>query len=135
MITIKYFDGEKHIEIEVAEEFAESYREICREERRIDKREKRHSAVSLEQLEEHGCEIVDPQSDPLETMIERKRGEELRKKIKGAWSAFTAEQKNLVRLLRQGMGIREIARKLGKSHTTVLEMKKAIKKKMENFLP
>jgi len=136
MVTIKYFDGGKTIDLEVTEEFAEAYKELCREDERLKKQEQRRRAktASLEQLREDGIDIVDERFNPLERAVRREDKAARREKLKAAFATLTLEQKKLVKLLKEGMGIREIARVLGKDPTSVRDMKEAIQKKLEKFL-
>ena len=144
MQTIQYYDGEKVIDVEVTEEVAAAYEEICREEERFDKYVKRYeSKISLTQMqEENGRQFRDLRApDPFEMIIdpegqaeEKKKQARKKKKTKIALKTLTSRQKELVRLLQKGMGIREIARLLGKSHVAVLEMRKAVQKKVGKIL-
>ena len=136
MVTIKYYDGTKTIDVEVTEEFAEAYKQMCREEQRVNKRERRHKACSLDQIEdEDGYQLVDLlTADPIDEMIEQENQAELRNKIKAAMATLTPEQKELVKMLKNGMSITEVADELGKEYQSVWDMRERIQKNFKKFL-
>ena len=134
MTTVKYFDGENVIEVEVTEKFAAQYKEMYREEDRIDKKEKRLKALSLEQLAEDGREIEELLTNPLDAMIEREERSKLSEGLKAALVTLTPEQQELVRLLKSGNSMRETARMLNKNFRAVWNMRERIQKKFKEFL-
>ena len=136
MTTIKYYDGEKTIEVEVTEQVAAGYREICREEWRYTKRTQRHEIVSLDQIEdEDGYQLIDLVSpDSLDILIEQEERDESKAKLKAALKTLTSEQLRLVTLLRKGMSVTEIALIFNTSKAAVSQMKARFQKKLNIFL-
>jgi DNA-directed RNA polymerase specialized sigma24 family protein len=135
-MKIKYYDGTKTIEVEADEGFASGYGEIRREEWRQEKRVMRHETkITLTQMEdENGYQAMGEYPDPLTEICEQEETAELRAKIGAALAALTDEQKQLVEFLKRGLGVREIARELGKHHSSVEEMRKRVQKIFSSFL-
>ena len=100
MITIKYYDGKKRLEIEVTNEVAEAHKELFRYEDKINKREKRHRATSLEKIEdEYGFQLVDLSiPDILDMFIDEETKKEELVLLKSGLKTLTAKQKELVYL-------------------------------------
>ena len=136
MTTIKYFDGEKEIDVEVTEEFAAVYKELQREEERMSKRVERHEVASLTQMEdENGYQLGDLYApDPLDIIVKREEQEELRANMEKTYSMLTERQKQVVELLCSGKTVSEIARLLNLNQKTIWEIREAIQKKYKKFL-
>lgn len=62
MARIRYFDGAKHVEIEVTEEFAAEYAAMEYRDKLIERKETRRHQ-SLDKSLEHGWDIQDPSAD------------------------------------------------------------------------
>ena len=139
--TIKYFDGKKVIEIEVDAEMAVGYEKIKREcdrsEWRQDKRiERHHAKISLDQMSEDVG--YQPESltvaNPLEGFVAREERQERKVKLDAVLADLTPEQKALVRMLKKGMSVTEIADKLGVGKTAVSNMRIRIQEKIKKYL-
>jgi RNA polymerase sigma factor (sigma-70 family) len=137
MTTIKYFDGNRTIEVEVNEQTATAYQEIRRGEWRQSKRiERNEAAISLTQMEDdNGYQLADTAPDPLDVLCEREEREERGAKVKAVLADLTDEQRNFIVLLRRGLSVTEIAAKLGISKSAVTQRTAIIQKKFQSFLP
>ena len=134
---MKYFDGNKVIEVEADERLAAGYKEIQRYEDRIEKRRKRHeSIIPLSAIEdERGYQFADLSvADTLEMIIEREELEKRSTKLKRVLASLTPEQKTVVALLRQGVSVTEIAQRLGVDKSAVSHMRKRIQEKIKKVL-
>ena len=72
MARIRYFDGAKHVEIEVTEEFAAEYAAMEHRDKLIERKETRRHQ-SLDKSLEHGWDIPDPSAD---VALQAERNEE-----------------------------------------------------------
>lgn len=119
---------------EVSDDIADTLAKTRRAIWRNDAKERYYRAASLDGMTDYdkrtSCQAVNPE----DIYIAAEQQSELREKLIAALKLLTPEQARLVGLLQKSLGIREIARLLGKSHVTVLEMRKAIQKKVERFL-
>ena len=96
--------------------------------------ERYHRAASLNAMTDHDKRTSCTATNPEAIYIAVEEQAERTEKLTAALKSLTPSQLELVKLLRKGMKIREIARTLGKSHVTVLEMRKAVQKKFEKLL-
>ena len=134
-IKYKMADGEM-VDVEVTEEVAQSLKEMEREEWRQSKQIERNvMPISLTQMEdENGYQLVDYASDPLEQMIAKENQAERRAKIVKALKSLTPVQLELVKLLKNGKSISEIARLQGKHYSVIADTFELIRKKFKEFL-
>lgn len=108
MARILYFDGAKHVEIEVTEEFAAEYASL-----------------------EHGWDIPDPSAD---VALQAERNEE-KARLSSALQRLTDKQRAVLLLyIEEGLSFREIGEKLGIHKDTVKEHYHAAIKNLRKIL-
>lgn len=121
-------------EIEVTDRVENALTETRRAIWRNNAQERYYRKASLDAMSDHDERTSCTDASPEEIYIAAEEQAKLRTKLAAALKSLTPEQLKLVKLLKKGMGIREIARVLGKHHSTIEEMRKAVQKKFEKFL-
>ena len=117
MMRIRYFDGAKHVEIEVTEEFASEYAAMEHRDKLIERKETRRHQ-SLDKSLEHGWDIPDPSAD---IALQVERNEE-KARLSSALKKLTDKQRAVLLLyIEEGLSFREIGEKLGIHKDTVKE--------------
>ena len=130
MARIRYFDGAKHVEIEVTEEFAAEYAAMEHRDKLIDRKETRRHQ-SLDKSLEHGWDIADPNAD---VAMQAERNED-KERLYAALQRLTDKQRAVLLLyIEEGLSFREIAAKLGVNKDTVREHYLAAIKNLKKFL-
>ena len=129
MVRIRYFDGAKHVEIEVTEEFAAEYAAMEHRDKLIERKETRRHQ-SLDKSLEHGWDIPDPSVD---VALQAERNEE-KALLSSALKKLTDKQRAVLLLyIEEGLSFREIGEKLGIHKDTAKEHYHADKKFAKNF--
>ncbi len=130
MARIRYFDGTKHVEIEVTEEFAAEYAAMEYRDKLIERKETRRHQ-SLDKSLEHGWDIPDPSAD---VALQAERNEE-KARLSSALQRLTDKQRAVLLLyIEDGLSFREIAANLGVNKDTVREHYLAAIKNLKKFL-
>lgn len=130
MVRIRYFDGAKHVEIEVTEEFASEYAAMEHRDKLIERKETRRHQ-SLDKSLEHGWDIPDPSAD---VALQAERNEE-KARLSSALQRLTDKQRAVLLLyIEDGLSFREIAANLGVNKDTVREHYLAAIKNLKKFL-
>ena len=130
MVRIRYFDGAKHVEIEVTEEFAAEYAAMEHRDKLIERKETRRHQ-SLDKSLEHGWDIPDPSAD---VALQAERNEE-KARLSSALKKLTDKQRAVLLLyIEDGLSFREIAANLGVNKDTVREHYLAAIKNLKKFL-
>ena len=130
MVRIHYFDGAKHVEIEVTEEFAAEYAAMEHRDKLIERKETRRHQ-SLDKSLEHGWDIPDPSAD---VALQAERNEE-KARLSSALQRLTDKQRAVLLLyIEDGLSFREIAANLGVNKDTVREHYLAAIKNLKKFL-
>ena len=130
MARIRYFDGAKHVEIEVTEEFAAEYAAMEYRDKLIERKETRRHQ-SLDKSLEHGWDILDPSAD---VALQAERNEE-KARLSSALQRLTDKQRAVLLLyIEDGLSFREIAANLGVNKDTVREHYLAAIKNLKKFL-
>lgn len=130
MARIRYFDGAKHVEIEVTEEFAAEYAAMEHRDKLIERKETRRHQ-SLDKSLEHGWDIPDPSAD---VALQAERNEE-KARLSSALQRLTDKQRAVLLLyIEDGLSFREIAANLGVNKDTVREHYLAAIKNLKKFL-
>ena len=130
MVRIRYFDGAKHVEIEVTEEFAAEYAAMEHRDKLIERKETRRHQ-SLDKSLEHGWDIADPSAD---VALQAERNEE-KARLSSALQRLTDKQRAVLLLyIEDGLSFREIAANLGVNKDTVREHYLAAIKNLKKFL-
>ena len=130
MVRIRYFDGAKHVEIEVTEEFASEYAAMEHRDKLIERKETRRHQ-SLDKSLEHGWDVTDPSAD---VALQAERNEE-KARLSSALKKLTDKQRAVLLLyIDEGLSFREIAAKLGVNKDTVREHYQAAIKNLKKFL-
>lgn len=127
MATIQYFDGNKHIPVEVSEEIAKALQELDSEEQRIKRKESRRQVASLEQLLDEGFDFEESLNDRLT--------DEQITKVRDALEHLTTDQQWLVeQVFYENRTQAEIARELGVSKAAITQRLERIFEKMKKVL-
>ena len=92
MATIRIYDGTNYTNVEVTEEFAESYAEMEHREYLVNRKETRRHQ-SLDKSMEHGFDVPDPKAN----ITEQVEQHELTEKLHKAIAALLPEQQRLLR--------------------------------------
>ena len=130
MVRIRYFDGAKHVEIEVTEEFASEYAAMEHRDKLIERKETRRHQ-SLDKSLEHGWDIPDPSAD---VALQAERNEE-KARLSSALKKLTDKQRAVLLLyIEEGLSFREIGEKLGIYKDTVKEHYHAAIKNLRKIL-
>ena len=130
MARIRYFDGAKHVEIEVTEEFAAEYAAMEHRDKLIERKETRRHQ-SLDKSLEHGWDIPDPSAD---VALQAEQDED-KERLYAALRKLTDKQRAVLLLyIEEGLSFREIAAKLGVNKDTVREHYLAAIKNLKKFL-
>ena len=130
MVRIHYFDGAKHVEIEVTEEFAAEYAAMEHRDKLIERKETRRHQ-SLDKSLEHGWDIQDPSAD---VALQAERDEE-KARLSSALQKLTDKQRAVLLLyIEEGLSFREIGEKLGIHIDTVKEHYHAAIKNLRKIL-
>ena len=130
MVRIRYFDGAKHVEIEVTEEFAAEYAAMEHRDKLIERKETRRHQ-SLDKSLEHGWDVTDPSAD---VALQAERNEE-KALLSSALKKLTDKQRAVLLLyIEEGLSFREIGEKLGIHKDTVKEHYHAAIKNLRKIL-
>ena len=130
MARIRYFDGAKHVEIEVTKEFAAEYAAMEHRDKLIERKETRRHQ-SLDKSLEHGWDIQDPSAD---VALQAERNEE-KARLSSALQKLTDKQRAVLFLyIEEGLSFREIGEKLGIYKDTVKEHYHAAIKNLRKIL-
>lgn len=130
MVRIRYFDGAKHVEIEVTEEFASEYAAMEYRDKLIERKETRRHQ-SLDKSLEHGWDIPDPSAD---VALQAEQDED-KERLYAALRKLTDKQRAVLLLyIEEGKSFREIGEELGIHKDTVKEHYHAAIKKLKKFL-
>ena len=130
MVRIRYFDGAKHVEIEVTEEFASEYAAMEYRDKLIERKETRRHQ-SLDKSLEHGWDVTDPSAD---VALQAERNEE-KARLSSALKKLTDKQRAVLLLyIEEGKSFRDIAKELGLNKDTVREHCLAAIKNLKKFL-
>ena len=130
MVHIRYFDGAKHVEIEVTEEFVAEYAAMEHRDKLIERKETRRHQ-SLDKSLEHGWDIPDPSVD---VALQAERNEE-KALLSSALQKLTDKQRAVLLLyIEEGLSFREIGEKLGIYKDTVKEHYHAAIKNLRKIL-
>lgn len=132
-IYIKNDKGQK-IYIDVTNEVANADTECRRAEWRNDAKEKYYRDPKLHDLNDKDEELACEEHNPERKMIATEEQKELRVKMISALKSLTPEQLELVKLLKAGKRITEIASLLGVSKASVSQMRSRIQEKFKKFL-
>ena len=116
MKTIKYEINGTFVEVEVSDEFARQYEQIEAEEARQIWRDKKRKDSSLERMVEAGFQVVDPNSNIEEKLLEKYDIEQLSEAIR----TLTEDQKWLIQqVFFYGRKQSEVAAELGIDPTAI----------------
>ena len=127
MVTIQYFDGNKHIPVEVSEEIAKALQELDSEEQRIKRKESRRQIASLEQLLDEGFDFEESSNDRLT--------DEQITKIRDALEHLTTDQQWLVeQVFYLGRSKTDISKELGISNGALTQRLERIFAKLKKVL-
>ena len=127
MATIQYFDGNKHIYVEVSENIANALQELDSEELRIKRKESRRQVASLEQLLDEGLDFEESSNDRLT--------DEQIAKVRDAIEYLTPDQQWLInQVFYENRTQAEIARELGVSKAAITQRLERIFEKMKKVL-
>lgn len=130
MARIRYFDGAKHVEIEVTEEFAAEYAAMEYRDKLIERKETRRHQ-SLDKSLEHGWDIPDPSAD---VALQAERNED-KERLYAALQGLTDKQRAVLLLyIEEGKSFREIGEELGIHKDTVKEHYHAAIKNLRKIL-
>ena len=130
MARIRYFDGAKHVEIEVTEEFAAEYAAMEHRDKPIERKETRRHQ-SLDKSLEHGWDVTDPSAD---VALQAERNEE-KARLSSALKKLTDKQRAVLLLyIEEGLSFREIGEKLGIHKDTVKKHNHAAIKNLRKIL-
>lgn len=130
MVRIRYFDGAKHVEIEVTEEFASEYAAMEHRDKLIERKETRRHQ-SLDKSLEHGWDVTDPSAD---VALQAERNEE-KARLSSALKKLTDKQRAVLLLyIEEGKSFREIGEELGIHKDTVKEHYHAAIKNLRKIL-
>ena len=130
MARIRYFDGAKHVEIEVTEEFAAEYAAMEHRDKLIERKETRRHQ-SLDKSLEHGWDVTDPSAD---VALQAERNEE-KARLSSALKKLTDKQRAVLLLyIEEGKSFREIGEELGIHKDTVKEHYHAAIKNLRKIL-
>ena len=130
MMRIRYFDGAKHVEIEVTEEFASEYAAMEHRDKLIERKETRRHQ-SLDKSLEHGWDVTDPSAD---VALQAERNEE-KARLSSALQKLTDKQRAVLLLyIEDGKSFREIGEELGIHKDTVKEHYHAAIKNLRKIL-
>ena len=128
MVTIQYFDGNKHISVEVSEDFAKALQQMEKEDALTERKETRRHE-SLDELISKGYEFVQEEPEENEWM------QEMLKKLPEALKQLTDEQLWLIeQVFYFNRSQLEISKELGVSHQAITRRLERILKKLKKFL-
>lgn len=130
MVRIRYFDGSKHVEIEVTEEFASEYAAMEYRDKLIERKETRRHQ-SLDKSLEHGWDVADPSTD---VALQAEQDED-KERLYAALQKLTDKQRAVLLLyIEEGKSFREIGEELGIHKDTVKEHYHAAIKNLRKIL-
>lgn len=139
---ITYIAGQDGITEEWIRKIRQLHRDECNMARQgRSKGEGANCVISLEiyrsDTDDNGRFLLDPDSDPLEGLIDAEDSEEsakLRKLAESGLNTLPELQRNRFLLYTQGVTIREIARREKTSHVAILRSIGLAKKKLQSFI-
>ena len=130
MARIRYFDGAKHVEIEVTEEFAAEYAAMEHRDKLIERKETRRHQ-SLDKSLDHGWDVADPSAD---VALQAEQDED-KERLYAALQKLTDKQRAVLPLyIEEGKSFREIGEELGIHKDTVKEHYHAAIKNLRKIL-
>lgn len=128
MVTIQYFDGNKHIPVEVSENFAKAFQQMEKEDALTERKETRRHE-SLDELISKGYEFVQEEPEENEWM------QEMLKKLPEALKQLTDEQLWLIeQVFYFNRNQTDIGNELGISQQAIQRRLERILKKLKKFL-
>ena len=128
MVTIQYFDGNKHIPVEVSEDFAKAFQQMEKEDALTERKETRRHE-SLDELISKGYEFVQEEPEENEWM------QEMLKKLPEALKQLTDEQLWLIeQVFYFNRNQTDIGNELGISQQAIQRRLERILKKLKKFL-
>lgn len=128
MVTIQYFDGNKHIHVEVSEDFAKAFQQMEKEDALTERKETRRHE-SLDELISKGYEFVQEEPEENEWM------QEMLKKLPEALKQLTDEQLWLIeQVFYFNRNQTDIGNELGISQQAIQRRLERILKKLKKFL-
>jgi RNA polymerase sigma factor (sigma-70 family) len=132
-IYIKNDEGQR-IYIEVTKEVANADTEFRRAEWRNDAKEKYYRDPKLHDLNDKDEELACEEHNPERKIIVAEEKKEFRAKMIAALKSLTPEQLELVKFLKAGKTITQIATHFGVSKAAVSQMRNRIQEKFKKFL-
>lgn len=135
MTTIYFKDanGQK-VSVEVTDEVAVADAEMRRAEWRNDAKERYYRDPKLSNLNDHDEELTAKDSNPEDKLIAYEDKLEMSAKLAAALKTLTPEQIELVKMLKAGMSVTEIAARLGVDKSAISHRRKRIQEKIKKFL-
>ena len=128
MVTIQYFDGNKHIPVEVSENFAKAFQLMEKEDALTERKETRRHE-SLDELISKGYEFVQEEPEENEWM------QEMLKKLPEALKQLTDEQLWLIeQVFYFNRNQTDIGNELGISQQAIQRRLERVLKKLKKFL-
>ena len=139
-VYIRNAAGQK-VTVEVTDEVAEAMKESYKAELRNDAKEKYYRGRTLDTLSDDAVELRRDRPErglmtasPEDEYIAAEERSDYRARLLTALKSLTAIQFELVKMLRKGLTVTEIARLWGKNQKTVYECYEAVQKKFKEFL-
>lgn len=132
-IYFKNRDG-RRVAVEVTDEVAAADKETRRAAWRNETKERYYRDQELHDLNDHDEELACEQSDPEVIHIAVEEQAERRTALLAALNELTSEQIELVKMLKSGMGVTEIAAQLGVDKSAISHRRKRIQEKIKKFL-
>lgn len=127
MTTIKIYDGNNYVEIEVEDDFALEYRAMEHKDALVERKETRRHQ-SLNKSMDNGFDIADTRVDIEESAIEAERLEQI-------FSCLTDCQREIARMFfLDGYSQKEISEQLGIAKSSMSERITTIKNKLKKVL-
>lgn len=126
-------DGKKVI-VDVTDEVAEADTQTRRAAWRNESKERYHRDTKLIELNDRDEQLGCDTSNPETILLVAEEQTERRGKLVAGLKSLTTEQLCLVKMLKQGMSVTEIAEKLGVDKSAISHRRKRIQEKIKNFL-
>ena len=135
MTTIYIKDGNgRKVTVEVEEAVAEQMTDCRRAEWRNEAKERYYRDPKMHNLNDHDEEYGSDEQNPETRHIAGEERRDRRAKMLAVLKTLTPKQLEIVKLLKSGMTVSEIARHLNKNQKTVYEAYESIQKKFKEFL-
>lgn len=127
-------DNGLKVTVSVTDEQERAITETRRAIWRNDAKEKYYRAASLDAMTDSDKRTSCADLNPEAMYITAEERTERTATLNAALQSLTPEQLRLLKLLDKGLGIREIARLLGKDHQSIRDMRERIQKKFKKFM-